>query len=128
MIHCVKSFLEVYILHPRCLSSKACLIFSVKLLKVWNVADFNKFYLNELLHKISKEEKIYLLGDFNISFLNYKEHRPKIDFLDLLQVCQWMAHDRTRICPCYHHTCKTLYDNLIARERFSKCTQLSCCK
>ena len=48
-----------------------------------DVTDFNQNYLNGLLHKISKEEKnMYLIGDFNISLLNYNEHKPTNDFLD----------------------------------------------
>ena len=50
-----------------------------------DLTDFNQNYLNGLLYKISKEEKnIFLLGDFNISWLNYNEHRPTNDFFDLL--------------------------------------------
>ena len=36
-----------------------------------DVLDFNSL-INQLLDKISKEQKqIFLLGDFNINFLNY---------------------------------------------------------
>ena len=47
-----------------------------------DVTDFNQNYLSGLLDMISKEEKIYLLGDFNINLLNYNEHKPTNDFLD----------------------------------------------
>ena len=37
-----------------------------------NINEFNDDYLNELLNKLSKENKtIFLLGDFNINLLNY---------------------------------------------------------
>ena len=51
-----------------------------------DVTDFNKNYLNGLLDKILKEEKTYFLKhtDFNISLLNYNEHRSTNDFLDSL--------------------------------------------
>ena len=48
-----------------------------------NINEFNADYLNELLDKLSKEDKtIFLLGDFNINFLNYDIHPPTNEFLD----------------------------------------------
>ena len=48
-----------------------------------NINEFNNDYLNELLEKLSKENKtIFLLGDFNINFLNYDIHPPTNEFLD----------------------------------------------
>ena len=48
-----------------------------------NINEFNADYLNELLDKLSKENKtIFLLGDFNINFLNYHIHPPTNEFLD----------------------------------------------
>ena len=36
--------------------------------------EFDEFYLNDLLDKLSKEnETVFLLGDFNISLLNYEQ-------------------------------------------------------
>ena len=50
-----------------------------------DVTNFNQDYLNVLPDKISKEEKnIFLLGDFDISLLNYNEYRPTNYFLDSL--------------------------------------------
>ena len=54
----------------------------------------------------------------------------------IYQACQWMACDCACMHPhtpvfiylCYHHTYKTLYDDLIACQHFSKCAQLSFCK
>ena len=54
----------------------------------------------------------------------------------IYQACQWMACDRACMHPhtpvfiylCYHRTCKTLYDKLIACRHLSKCAQLSFCK
>ena len=41
-----------------------------------DVLNFN-FLINQLLDKISKEQKqIFLLGVFNINLLNYNEHQP----------------------------------------------------
>ena len=48
-----------------------------------NINEFNADYLNELLDKLSKENKtIFILGDFNINFLNYDIHPPINEFLD----------------------------------------------
>ena len=42
-----------------------------------DVGDFNNNFLNNILDKVSKEQKFVLLsGDFNISLLNYNYHRP----------------------------------------------------
>ena len=46
---------------------------------------FNGDYLNELLDKLSEENKTtFLLVDFNINFLNYDIHPPTNKFLDCL--------------------------------------------
>ena len=50
-----------------------------------DLTDFNCNCLNQLLEKISKEQKsIFLLGGFNVNLLNYKEHNQKNKFLDFL--------------------------------------------
>ena len=50
-----------------------------------DVTNFNQNYLNGLPDKISNVEKnIFFVGDFNISLLNYNEHRPTNNFLDSL--------------------------------------------
>ena len=47
--------------------------------------DFNANYLNNILDKVSKEQKsVFLLVDFNINLLNYNNHSPTIKFLDSL--------------------------------------------
>ena len=46
-----------------------------------NINEFNGDYLNELLDKLSKENKsIFLFGDFKISLLNYDIHPPTNEF------------------------------------------------
>ena len=48
-----------------------------------NINEFNDDYLNELLDKLSKENKtIFLLGDFNINLLNYDINPPTNELLD----------------------------------------------
>ena len=60
------------------------------------VTDFNSNYVNNLVEKVSKEQiekknkklkeqkSVFLLGDFNISLLNYNVHNPMAEFLDSL--------------------------------------------
>ena len=51
-----------------------------------DLTDFNSNYLNNLLEKISKEQKsVFLLVSFNmINLLNYNVHNPANEFLDSL--------------------------------------------
>ena len=57
------------------------------------INDFNDYYLNELLDKLSKENKtIFLLGDFNINLLNYDIHLPTNEFLDSLSSHYFLPH------------------------------------
>ena len=46
---------------------------------------FDSNYLNNLLQKVSKEQKsVFLLGDLNINLLNCNVHNPTNEFLDSL--------------------------------------------
>ena len=48
-----------------------------------DLTDFNSNYLNNLLEKVSKEQKsVFLLGDFNINLLNYNVHNETNEFLN----------------------------------------------
>ena len=51
--------------------------------------EFNDYYINNLLDKLSKENKtVFLLGDFNIDLLNYDQHSLTNEFLDpFLHIC-----------------------------------------
>ena len=58
-----------------------------------NINEFNDDYLNELLDKLSKENRIiFLLGDFNINLLNYDIHPPINEFLDSLSSHYFLPH------------------------------------
>ena len=67
--------------------------------------DFNTNYQHNLLDKVSKEQKsVFLLGDFNISLLNYNDHNPTNEFLDsfasnsyILQPTRLTSHSKTLI-------------------------------
>ena len=50
-----------------------------------DVTDFKNNYLSQFFEILSKERKqVFLLGDFNINFLNYNDHQPANDVLDSL--------------------------------------------
>ena len=50
-----------------------------------DVFDFENNYLNQFFELLCKEQKqFFLRGDFNINLLNYNDHQPTNDFLDLL--------------------------------------------
>ena len=76
-----------------------------------DLTDFNSNYLNDLLEKVSKEQKsVFLLGDFNINLLNYNVHNPTSEFLDSLASNSFLPYilQPTRITS---HS-KTLIDNI----------------
>ena len=73
--------------------------------------DFNTKYLNNLLDKVSKEQKsVFLLGDFNVNLLNYNDHNPTNEFLDSLASNSFVPYilQPTRLTS---HS-KTLIDNI----------------
>ena len=75
-----------------------------------DINEFNDDYLNELLDKLSKENKtIFLLGDFNINLLNYDIHPPTNEFLDSLSSYYFLPHilQPSRVTT----NSKTLIDN-----------------
>ena len=75
-----------------------------------NINEFNDDYLNELLDKLSKENKtIFLLGDFNINLLKYDIHPPTNEFLDSLSSHYFLPHilQPSRVAT----NSKTLIDN-----------------
>ena len=50
-------------------------------------SEFNSIYLNDLLEKLSHEnKKIILTSDFNIDLLKYDMHGNSSDFLDAVYV------------------------------------------
>ena len=82
-----------------------------------DLTDFNSNYLNNLLEKISKEQKsVFLLGDFNINLLNYNVHNPTNEFLDSLASNSFLPYilQPTRITS---HS-KTLIGNIFTNITF----------
>ena len=78
-----------------------------------NINEFNDDYLNELLDKLSKENKtIFLLRDFNINLLNYDIHPPTNEFLDSLSSHNFLPHilQSSRVTT----NSKTLIDNIFS--------------
>ena len=44
--------------------------------------EFNCYYLNPLLEKLSTEQKtVFLLGEFNVDLLKYEQHKVTNEFL-----------------------------------------------
>ena len=75
--------------------------------------DFNTNYLNNLLDKVSKEQKfVFLIGDFNVNLLNYNNHNPTNEFLDSLAPNSFIPYtlQPTRLTS---HS-KTLMDNIFS--------------
>ena len=76
-----------------------------------NLNEFNDYYINNLLDKLSKENKtVFLLGDFDIDLLNYDQHSLTNEFLDPLSSHVLLPHivQPTRI----RNNSKTLTDNI----------------
>ena len=80
-----------------------------------DLTDLNSNYLNNLLEKVSKEQKsVFLLRDFNL--LNYNVHSPTNEFLDSLASNSFLPYilQPTRITS---HS-KTLIDNIFTNVIF----------
>ena len=80
---------------------------------VMDLNEFNDYYLNELLHKLSSENKsVILLGDFNVDLMKYDNHHSTNGFLDSLSLHLFLPHitQPNRI----RDTSKTLIDNIFS--------------
>ena len=72
--------------------------------------EFNDYYLNELLHKFSSENKsVILLGDFHVDLMKYGNDYLTYEFLDSLSSHFFLPHitQPARI----RDSSKTLIDN-----------------
>ena len=73
--------------------------------------ELNGYYIDNLLDKLSKENKtVFLLGDFNIDLLNYDQHSLTNEFLESLSSHVLLPHilQPTRI----RNNSKILIDNI----------------
>ena len=76
-----------------------------------DLTDFNSNWLNNLLEKISKEQKpVFFLGDFNINLLNYNVYNPTNEFLDSLASNSFLPYMLQQTGTTSHS--KTLIDNI----------------
>ena len=78
-----------------------------------NLNEFNENYLNELLHKLSSENKsVVFLGDFNVDLMKYDNHHSTNEFLNSLSSHLFLPHitQPTRI----RDSSKTLIDNIFS--------------
>ena len=84
-----------------------------------DVLVFN-YLINQLLDKISKEQQIFLLGDFNINLLNYNEHQPTNEFLDSLASNSIIPYilQPTRL-TIHSKTPNDIFSNLLSCEAIS---------
>ena len=76
--------------------------------------EFDDYLLNELLHKLSSENKsVILLGDFNVDLMKYDNHHSTNEFLDSLSSHWFLPHitQPTRI----RDSSKTLTDNIFSK-------------
>ena len=76
-------------------------------------SEFNSIYLNDLLEKLSHEnKKIILMGDFDIDLLKYDTHGDSSDFLDAMYASFLLPYINTpsRVTP---HS-KTLIDKIFS--------------
>ena len=76
-------------------------------------SEFNSIHLNDLLEKLSHEnKKIILMGNFNIDLLKYDMHGDSSDFLDAMYANFLLPYISTpsRVTP---HS-KTLIDNIFS--------------
>ena len=75
-----------------------------------DVTDFNENFLNSLLKKINQEQKVLVLGDFNIDLMDYNEHKLTIKFLDPLVSNSYLPHINQTIQHTSHS--RTLIDKI----------------
>ena len=77
--------------------------------------EFNEIFLNDLLDRLSKEnKKVFLLGDFNVDLLKYDNHILTNEFLDSLSSNLFLPNIilPTRIT----NSSKTLIDNIFSNQ------------
>ena len=72
------TFIEI--INDKKLNKLVCCIYRHS---VMDLNEFNDYYLNELLHKISSENKaVIFLDRFNIDLMKYDDHHSANEFLD----------------------------------------------
>ena len=84
--------------------------------------DFNNNYLNNLLDKVSKEQKsVFLLGDFNVNLLNYNDHNPTNEFLDSLASNSFVPYilQPSRLTSYSKTLADNIFFNIISPEAIS---------
>ena len=54
--------------------------------------EFIHHYLKPPLEKLAKEQKTFFLGDFNVDFLKYEQHKATNEFLDSLSSNMFLPH------------------------------------
>ena len=83
---------------------------------------FNINYLNNLLNKVSKEQKsVFLLGDFNANHLNYNNHNLTTEFLDSVTSNSFFPYVLlpTRLTSHSKTLIDNIFSNIISPEAIS---------
>ena len=82
--------------------------------------EFNDKYVHKLLDNIAKENKTFLLGDFNIALLKFDSHTPTIDFSGYLSfsvVSPYILHP-TRVTVHFKAFFDNMFSNLYQNNLF----------
>ena len=84
--------------------------------------DFNNYYLNPLLAKLSKEKKTaFLLGDFNVDLSKYEQHSPTNEFLYSLASSIFLPYiiQPTRVTSNSRTIIDNIFSNIISTDIIS---------
>ena len=81
--------------------------------------EFKSYYANNLLDKLSKENKtVFLWGDFNIDLLNFHQHWPTNEFVDSFSLFSLIIQT-TRIRNKFKTPIDNNYSNMITPNKIS---------
>lgn len=81
--------------------------------------EFKSYYANNLLDKLSKENKtVFLWGDFNVDLLNFHQHRPTNEFVDSFSLFSLIIQP-TRIRNKFKTPIDNNYSNMITPNKIS---------
>ena len=87
-----------------------------------NLNEFNENYLNELLHKLSSENKsVVFLGDFNVDSMKYDNHHSTNEFLNSFSSHLFLLHitQPTRIGDSSKTLIGSIFSNTLIENTIS---------
>ena len=82
---------------------------------------FNDYYANNLLDKLSRENKTVFLGDFNMNLFSFDQHSPTNEFFDSLSSHMLLSHivQPTKIRNNSKSLTDNIYSNVITPNNIS---------